>query len=547
MFKILDLFAGSGGFSLGFELIGHKTHTHIEIDKYASETIKSNFAKSNVIVDDIRFIDPKSLSRNKFDLIIGGPPCQGFSVAGSSQYGIQDSRNELVFHFLNFVQQIKPKLAIMENVPGVLTKKSKDGETFLNLIEKIATEMNYKTKYTTINAKNFGVPQSRKRAFIAFYQNNEFSFPEWTHSDENQKTLLDNFQKLVTVNDAISDLPIVKSGEKGSGLEYKCPPKNKFQQFCRKDSKGITNHDAMRHTDRLLERFKIIEPGKSLKDVPIEHGQIQYGTGKKINKPFKYNNYRLDPKKPSLTIPASFQSLFVHPHLNRNLTAREAARLMSYPDNFIFKGPKTMMSWESGLSQYNQIGNSVCPLVAVEIAKSANNYFKNSDKNRILIKRSKTLVNLLNSLKTNRFTLSKSKEFAQKFKTKKLPRDIDLKTSKFFKDKNFEVNKKIIPLQHIEIAYTLLKNSKIKVCNIDSPPYGDYSNGMNLLISKSNLESLFSKKRDNGLDYHLRVISGIDKNFANEVAKILEDLGIVKIFLGINPRTGKKVKTIKLI
>ena len=155
------------------------------------------------------------------------------------------------------------------------------------------------------------------------------------------------------------------------------------------------NHDAMKHLDRLIERFKIIKQGQSLKDVPISHGQIAYGSGEKVEKPFKYNNYRIRGDRPSLAIPASYQSLFIHPYLNRNLTAREGARLMSFPDWYEFSGPRTSMSWEEGLSQYNQIGNAVCPLVAKALGKSIKNFLENNKFDSLEISESKTLEEII--------------------------------------------------------------------------------------------------------------------------------------------------------
>ena len=136
MHKVLDLFAGAGGFALGFSLCKFDVNTHVEIDEYASKTLERNFPKSRVITDDIRFINVEKLKSENFKIIIGGPPCQGFSVAGSSQFGIQDDRNELVFWYLKYVQELRPRIAVIENVPNVLTKKSKDGESFLDLVKK---------------------------------------------------------------------------------------------------------------------------------------------------------------------------------------------------------------------------------------------------------------------------------------------------------------------------------------------------------------------------------------------------------------------------
>ena len=172
----------------------------------------------------------------------------------------------------------------------------------------------------------------------------------------------------VTVNQAISDLPIIEACEGTEVQEYNLEPQNAYQDFMRINSDRVYNHIAMRHTNRLIERFKAIKNGEGLLDVWENHGAVQRGNpSKKSTIKFSQNNQRLYGDRPAPTIAASFQSNFIHPTLNRNFTAREGARLQSFPDHFVFKGMRTKMSWEKGLSQYQQIGNAVPPLMAYEI------------------------------------------------------------------------------------------------------------------------------------------------------------------------------------
>ena len=153
----------------------------------------------------------------------------------------------------------------------------------------------------------------------------------------------------------------------------------------RKNSKSVKNHIAMRHTPRVIERFKAIKNGQGLLDVWETHGAVQRGNPtKKSTVKFSQNNQRLHGDKPAPTIAASFQSNFIHPKLDRNFTAREGARLQSFPDNFIFKGMRTKMSWEKGLSQYQQIGNAVPPLLAFEIATTLKRVLENGNKESLL-------------------------------------------------------------------------------------------------------------------------------------------------------------------
>ncbi len=179
---------------------------------------------------------------------------------------------------------------------------------------------------------------------------------------------------------AISDLPPIESGEGSERQEYHSPPQNDYQVWARQKSAGVFNHVAMRHTDRLVERFKVIKAGQSVADVSEEHSALKRGNPKiKSGKVFGQNNMRVFPGLPSPTVAASFQSNFIHPHLNRNFTAREGARLQSFPDNYIFMGRRTTMSWEKSLSQYQQIGNAVPPLLAKAIAQNLKEYFETID------------------------------------------------------------------------------------------------------------------------------------------------------------------------
>lgn len=174
----------------------------------------------------------------------------------------------------------------------------------------------------------------------------------------------------ITVDQAISDLPFIESGEGTEEQPYISSPQTDYQKWVRQGSSCVHNHVAMRHTNRLIERFQAILPGQSSADVANTHGAVKRGTPTiKSGKVYAQNNMRVRGDLPSPTIAASFQSNFIHPNLNRNFTAREAARLQSFPDRYIFKGDRTTMSWVKKLSQYQQIGNAVPPLMAKTVAE----------------------------------------------------------------------------------------------------------------------------------------------------------------------------------
>jgi DNA (cytosine-5)-methyltransferase 1 len=371
------MFSGAGGLSLGLEMAGLKPIGAIESDVFACETFRHNFPETPLISCDVRKLT-KSKIIDLFggvDVIVGGPPCQGFSVAGPSQYGKIDDRNFLIFEVLRFVKYLKPRIFVVENVKGLLsgkiTPEKKAFSEFISQVEKAG----YKTHHFVLQAADFGVPQWRERVFI-FGALHEEDLPKIIKPTFGSKK---NARR--TVGDILGDLPFVDSGEGSEDLtQYLNPHLNSYQKWLRRGSKGVYNHVSMLHTPRIIDRFKLIPIGGSLLDVPAEHGQRQRNYGSlDVKARFKMNNQRLDPLKISTAITASFQSNFVHPFLNRNLTAREGARIQSFPDSFVFKGPRTLMSKtllkregrenEIGLSQYNQIGNAVPPLLAYAVGE----------------------------------------------------------------------------------------------------------------------------------------------------------------------------------
>src|SRR5574344_1089542 len=370
--NVIDLVAGCGGLSLGFEMAGFSIPLAIEKDEWASQTYKANHINTKVITDDItQILNLENLLPKEMiiDGIIGGPPCQGFSLSGNRDKN--DPRNSLFMEFVRFVKFYKPKFFVMENVTGILSMRTKNNESVKHLILKEYDNIGYNVKICKLNAAEYGVPQARIRGvFIGIRKDIKFI----EEKIEPKPSYLGN--KQITIEQAIMDLPHVESGQGKEEMDYVINPINSYQKWARKGSKKVYNHIAMRHTKRLIERFKQIKFGESVANVSEEHQQRKRGDATKVSgKIFSQNNMRPYPNKPSPTIPASFQSNFVHPFFNRNYTAREGARLQSFPDTYIFYGKRTTMSWEKNLSQYQQIGNAVPPLLANAIAKNILNYF----------------------------------------------------------------------------------------------------------------------------------------------------------------------------
>ena len=233
-------------------------------------------------------------------------------------------------------------------------------------VVEVEGNVGYNVEIYVLNAAEFGVPQSRIRVFFIGLEKSI----EYDKEKMQPKGFLFG-ESQISIEQAIMDLPKLKAGEGVENANYLMEPQNNYQRWARTGSDKVMNHIAMRHTARLIERFSHIGYGQSVADVAEEFQQRKRGdAGVVSGKVYSQNNMRPYPDKPSPTIPASFQSNFVHPFENRNYTAREGARLQSFPDWYEFCGKRTTMSWEKNLSQYQQIGNAVPPLLAKGIAKN---------------------------------------------------------------------------------------------------------------------------------------------------------------------------------
>lgn len=334
---VIDLFCGCGGLSYGFMEAGFEIVLGIDNWPDAINTFKSNHKNSKGIVADLFNETPEAISArtgiNTADIIIGGPPCQGFSIAGKRI--IDDERNKLYKSFVNFVGFYKPNAFLMENVPNIVSMgKGAVKESIIEDFEKLG----YNVKCKVLLAAEFGVPQNRKRAFfIGTKAEEKFNFQEI------EKTLS------VTASEAISDLPDTSLPE---GSEYLQKAKSEYQEKIRSNSKGIYNHEITNHNEQTIEIISMVPDGGNYKNLP-----------EKLQKTRNVNIAwtRLNSKKPSFTIDTGHRHHF-HYKFNRVPTVRESARIQSFPDTFIFIGSKT--------SQYKQVGNAVPPLLAEALAKS---------------------------------------------------------------------------------------------------------------------------------------------------------------------------------
>ena len=383
-YKIIDLFSGAGGFGLGFKMAGYQRCLSLEIDEWATDTLSENNEDGMIIVqDDIRKYKTRKnileACKNTPDVVIGGPPCQGFSNAISLKRDPNDPRNSLFMDFAKWVQCLEPTVFIMENVKGILTRRNSDGVRVIEAIKKTFSDIGYSNlNIWTLNAAEYGVPQFRERVFIVGHKRNlSIEAPSKTHYI-NKK--VKGLQIAITVKEAISDLPKIHASEGQEIQEYGGKPKTEYQIWARVNQEILYNHIAMKHTARIIERFSHIKIGESVSHVSNKYKERKRnGNGEISYHSYNMNNRRLNPFKPSLTIPASFYSSFIHPYLDRNITAREAARLQSFPDKYRFMGKRTLISSKLSkqkghsdydhLSQYNQIGNAVPPILSRAIAE----------------------------------------------------------------------------------------------------------------------------------------------------------------------------------
>ena len=385
--KVLDTFAGAGGFSLGFKMAGCNIVGAIEQDKWAAETFKFNHPSAKVLEKDINTLTNLDLKTEFYnlqpDIILGGSPCQGFSVCNKNNGDLKDPRNSLFMDFIRTGKALSPSLMILENVPNIVKAKTKNGEKVTNILINELENLGFYTYVEVLDASNYGIPQLRKRLFVIASKKKLYNpFPQPTHKLYLDKNIfnshLDNCPNLW---DAISDLPSIEAREGSEEMPYTMKAQSAYQELMRKNSLQVFNHVAMKHTKRVVSRFAAMSWGDSTIDVPIELLPYERnGKGKISTKIYDQNNRRMHPYKPCHTITASFYANFVHPFKNRNFTAREGARIQSFPDWYIFKGKPTVVSQklleregrkaEKYLCQYNQIGNAVPPLLAEKIASN---------------------------------------------------------------------------------------------------------------------------------------------------------------------------------
>jgi DNA (cytosine-5)-methyltransferase 1 len=323
---VLDLFCGGGGLSEGFLQAGYDIVAGVDANEDFLETFAHNHEDALAIhadlaeVTPVSFFDQHPLGANDIDLVIGGPPCKGFSIAGHRDP--DDERNYLVGNFIDFVDHVQPDAFVMENVPGI--KSMEGGDTLKSILEGFDRAGYEKTRYETLNAADYGVPQRRRRViFLGRRDGGEPTYPQKTHGPAGQATLTGERLQ-----------PYETAGETILGREMN----------------ELPNHVETDHSDDMVDRISEVDIGESLYE--------SYGDSWR----------RLDPDEPAFTIKENHNAPFIHPEEDRVGTVRECAALQSFPDDYVFQGPKS--------TQLKVVGNAVPPGLSNAIASALVQYLR---------------------------------------------------------------------------------------------------------------------------------------------------------------------------
>lgn len=357
--KVVSLFSGGGGLDLGFKEEGYNIIWAIDNNKNVVQTYKANIGEHIVNLD---INDIKLENIPKADIVIGGPPCQSFSLAGKRN--VEDERGKLVWKYLEIIDYIKPKAFVFENVTGINSAKNSEGVKILDLLKQAFEKIGYTISAEVLNAADYGVPQKRKRVIIVGLKNKKsFIFPQPTHSEDGVC-----LKKYISVKEALDDLPD-EGMQENEKVKYIKKAQNDYQKMMRTNLE-VTEHilPKMSELDKYIISY--VKPGGNYMDIPknVNSTRIQ-----RLQKEGGHTTCygRMDPDKPSYTINTYFNrpnvGCNIHYSKNRLITVREALRLQSFPDSYIL-----ISSSKQGKNLI--VGNAVPPLLAKIIAKELKKY-----------------------------------------------------------------------------------------------------------------------------------------------------------------------------
>lgn len=353
---MIDLFAGCGGFSLGFQQAGFEIAHGVEIDPVAAETYRRNFPKAVLQNEDIADAQVPVRGTCKPNIVIGGPPCQGFSMAGArNRKGfVGDPRNFLFKHYVDFVRELSPEVFVMENVKGIISMEK--GAVFREIVGTFSDPElmggQYHVDWKVVRTRDLGLPQRRERLILLGAKSRQPSLEKLM-----EQALLNLirthtvFGEKPNLRDALGNLPVPTT----TGVVEVLPPVSSYEKYLSAWKGATTNHSASRHSRTAIERMKSVRPGENYTSLKENVSSVHSGA---------YG--RMKWETPANTITTRFDTpaggRFIHPEEDRTLTPREAARIQSFPDDFEFLGDRRSVA--------RQIGNAVPPMLARLLAES---------------------------------------------------------------------------------------------------------------------------------------------------------------------------------
>ena len=355
----IDLFCGAGGLSEGFRQAGFSVLAGNDFFESAGETFKATHPKAKFFggpIQDIsaeKLLAETGLQRGELTCLVGGPPCQAFSVY-NHQRGMHDARASLFHEYLRMVEGLHPQWVVMENVTGMLS--AGDGEAARTILSSLQA-LGYNVEWRVLKAEEYGVPQERRRVvFLGNRIGAPIAWPQPTHGE--------GLSPYVTVWDAIGDLPRLENGELPNGpVKYRTAPSSSYQQQLRGNAVKVSNHQASKLAPINQQRMQQIPEGGSWRDIPHELLPAGMKKARRCDHTKRYGRLRKDGLSSTVLTKCDIHwGAYIHPDQNRSLTVREAARLQSFPDWFEFAGPRT--------EQYIQVGNAVPPLLGRKIAEA---------------------------------------------------------------------------------------------------------------------------------------------------------------------------------